>query len=130
MQPLCRRRCDFDAARTLFVYVSHQWARPEEEPEVHQIAYMATVEAVSTRENEEDRSFPLRVAPFFISWQAANSGSFTATLTLPEYSLGRRKGHADGAARRGACGGGEQAQGAVGRHELGAQALTLTVTLT
>lgn len=32
---LCRRRCDFDAARTLFVYVSHQWARPEEEPEVN-----------------------------------------------------------------------------------------------
>ena len=30
---LCRRRCDFDAASTLFVYVSHQWARPEE-PEV------------------------------------------------------------------------------------------------
>ena len=47
MQPLCRRRCDFDATKTLFVYVSHQWARPEEEPEVHHIAYMATVEAVS-----------------------------------------------------------------------------------
>ena len=31
---LCRRRSDFDVASTLFVYVSHQWARPEEDPEV------------------------------------------------------------------------------------------------
>ena len=31
---LCRRRSEFDAASTLFVYVSHQWARPEEDPEI------------------------------------------------------------------------------------------------